>query len=69
MTQPVDPSLTPEEQAQVLDIQDRLIDLFVDRGEAVAAGNERRAESLQDEIDDLLRRRDDIRLWAIADGK
>ena len=69
MTQRVDPSLTPEEQAQVLDIQDRLIDLFVDRGEAVAAGNERRAESLQDEIDDLLRRRDDIRLWAIADGK
>ena len=69
MAQAVDPILTPEEQAQVLDIQDRLIELFVDRGEAVATGNAERADSLQGEIDDLLRRRDDIRLWAIADGK
>ena len=69
MTQRVDPSLTPEERAQVLDIQDRLIELFVDRGDAVAAGNQTRAESLQGEIDDLLRRRDDIRMWAIADWK
>lgn len=69
MTQPVDPPLTPEEQAQVLDIQDRLIELFVDRGEAVAAGNQPRADTLQGEIDDLMRQRDDIKMWATADGK
>lgn len=69
MTQPVDPTLTPEEQAQVLDIQDRLIELFVDCGEALAAGNQPRAEALQGEIDDLMRQRDDIKMWATADGK
>jgi hypothetical protein len=68
MTQPVDPALTPEEQAQVLDIQDRLINLLVDRGEAVAIGDRTRAGVLQDRIDDLLRERDDIKLWA-ANGK
>ena len=68
MTQPVDPALTPEEQAQVLDIQDRLINLLVDRGEAVAIGDRTRAGVLQDRIGDLLRERDDIKLWA-ANGK
>jgi len=68
MTQPVDPALTPEEQAQVLDIQDRLINLLVDRGEAVAIGDRTRAGVLQDRIDDLMRERDDIKLWA-ANGK
>ena len=69
MTRRVDAILTPEEQAQVLDIQERLIELFVDRGQAVAAGNQVHAEVLQGEIDDLMRRRDDIRMWAIADWK
>ena len=69
MTQPVEPTLTPEEQAQVLDIQDRLIGLFVDRDDALATGNTPRAGVLQGEIDDLLRQRDDIRMWATADGK
>jgi len=68
MAQPVNP-LTPEERAQVLDIQDRLIELFVYRGEAVEAGNQRRAEALQGEIDELLRQRDAIKIWATADGK
>ena len=69
MTQPVEPTLTPEEQAQVLDIQERLIGLFVDRDGALATGNTTRADALQGEIDDLMRQRDDIRMWAIADGK
>ena len=69
MTQPVEPTLTPEEQAQVLDIQDRLIGLFVDRDDARANGNAPRADTLQGEIDDLMRQRDDIKMWAIADGK
>jgi hypothetical protein len=69
MTRPVDPPLTPEEQAQVFDIQERLIELFVDREHAVAAGNQADADTLQGEIDDLLRRRDDIKMWATNDGK
>lgn len=69
MTQPVEPTLTPEEQAQVLDIQDRLIDLFVHRDDALVTGNAGRADALQGEIDDLMRQRDDIRMWATADGK
>mgnify|MGYP001370644656 CR=1 FL=1 len=58
--------LTPEEQAEVMRIQDRLIDLFIDRGDAVAVGEAARADALQDEIDQLLRERDDVRLWAAA---
>jgi hypothetical protein len=69
MTQPVEPTLTPEEQAQVLDIQDRLIELFVDREDALATGNAARADALHGEIHDLIRQRDDIRMWANADGK
>ena len=69
MTQPVEPTLTPEEQAQVLDIQERLIALFVDRDGALAAGNAARADALRGEIDDLMRQRDDVRMWATADGK
>ena len=68
MTESVNP-LTPEERAQVLDIQDRLIELFVDRGEAVEAGNPDRAEALQGEIDDLIRQREEIKTCAAADGK
>jgi hypothetical protein len=69
MSQCVDATLTPEERAQVMRIQDRLIELFVDRGDAVAAGNSARADALQDEIADLLRERDDIRMWAAAPAK
>ena len=69
MTQRVDGSLTPEERAEVMRIQDRLIELFVDRGDAVAAGNSARADTLQGEIDDLLRERDDIRIWATTPAK
>jgi hypothetical protein len=69
MTQRVDGSLTPEERAEVMRIQDRLIELFVDRGDAVAAGNSARADTLQGEIEDLLRERDDIRIWAAAPAK
>ena len=69
MTQPVEPPLTPEEQAQVLDIQERLIELFVDRDGALATGNMARADALQGAIDDLMQQRADIHMWATADGK
>jgi predicted nucleic acid-binding protein len=69
MAQRVDTGLTPEERAEVMRIQDRLIDLLVDRGDAVTAGNVARANALQGEIEDLLRERDDIRMWAAASAK
>jgi hypothetical protein len=69
MANQVDPALTPEEQAQVMDFQDRLIDLFVDRGAAVSGGDRALADELQGEIDDLLRQRDAIKMWATSDGE
>jgi uncharacterized protein Yka (UPF0111/DUF47 family) len=60
----VDSALTPEERAQLMQIQDRLIELFADRGDALASGDQENAEAMQDEIDDLLRQRDDIKSWA-----
>ena len=72
MTQPVrqtDPSeshLTVEEQAEVMRIQERLIDLFVDRGEALQTGDRMQADALQQEIQGLLRERDEIKMWASA---
>jgi hypothetical protein len=69
MTQRVNASLTPEEQAEVMRIQERVIELFGSRDAASAAGDQTRAEALQGEIDGLLRQRDDIRLWAGAPAK
>ena len=63
------PRLTPEERAEIMRVQDRLIELLVDRGDAVAAGNSARAELLLDEIDDPLRERDDVRMSAAAPAK
>ena len=69
MTQRVNSSLTPEEQAEVMHIQERVIELFGDRDTAAATGDRARAKALQGEIDDLLRERDDIRMWAGAPAK
>jgi hypothetical protein len=63
-----EPSLTPEEQAQIMEIQERLIELFAAHAEALAAGDASRAEGLKREINGLLRWRDDIKMWAGADG-
>jgi len=69
MTQRVNSSLTPEEQAEVMHIQERVIELFGDRDAAVAAGDSARADALRGEIDDLLREREDIKMWAGAPAK
>jgi hypothetical protein len=69
MTQRVNPSLTPEEQAEVMHIQERVIELFGNRDAASRAGDRARADALQGEIDGLLRERDDIKMWAGAPAK
>jgi len=57
-------SLTPEERAKVTELQDELIERFVEYRDAVAEGREARAEELQAEIDGLLREKGDIEKWA-----
>ena len=69
MTQRVNSSLTPEGQAEVMHIQERVIELFGNRDAAVAAGDSARADALRGEIDDLLREREDIKMWAGAPAK
>jgi hypothetical protein len=56
--------LTPEERARIAELQDLLIDRFVEHREAVADGQEERVKSLEAEIDSLLREKKEIEKWA-----
>ena len=56
--------LTPEEQARVMQLQDLLIERFVEHREAVAEGQEERVRMVEAEIDSLLREKEEIEKWA-----
>jgi hypothetical protein len=56
--------LTPEERARIAELQDLLIDRFVEHREAVADGQEERVKSLEAKIDSLLREKKEIEKWA-----
>ena len=56
--------LTPEERARITELQDVLIERFVDHRETVADGREARSKELQAEIDGLLREKEEIATWA-----
>jgi hypothetical protein len=56
--------LTPEEQARIIELQDLLIERFVDQREAVAEGQEDRVKTVEAEIDSLLREKEEIEKWA-----
>ena len=56
--------LTPEERARITELQDLLIDRFVEHKEAVADSREARAKELEAEIDGLLREKEEIEKWA-----
>jgi hypothetical protein len=56
--------LTPEERARIMELQDLLIDRFVEHREAVAKGQEERVKIVEAEIDSLLREKDEIEKWA-----
>jgi hypothetical protein len=56
--------LTPEEQARVMQLQDLLIERFVEQREAVAEGQEERVKTVEAEIDSLLREKEAIEKWA-----
>jgi hypothetical protein len=55
---------TSEEQARITELQDLLIDRFVEHREATAAGQEERVKIVEAEIDSLLREKDEIEKWA-----
>jgi hypothetical protein len=58
--------LTPEERARIAELQDLLIDRFVEQREATAEGQEERVRRLEAEIDDLLREKEEVGKWATA---
>ena len=58
--------LTPEERARIAELQDLLIDRFVEHREAVAEGQAARVKTLEGEIDDLLREKEEVEKWATA---
>jgi hypothetical protein len=56
--------ITPEEQARIIELQDLLIERFVEQREAVAEGQEERVKTVEAEIDSLLREKEEIEKWA-----
>jgi hypothetical protein len=56
--------LTPEERARIAEIQELLIDRFVEHREATAEGEDERVKRLGAEIDDLLREKEEVERWA-----
>ena len=56
--------LTLEERARITELQDQLIDRFVEHREAKAEGEEERVKELEAEIDNLLREKQEVERWA-----
>jgi hypothetical protein len=56
--------LTPEERARIAELQDLLIDRFIEHREAAANGQEERVKTLEAEIGSLLSEKEEIERWA-----
>jgi len=56
---------TPEEQARITELQDLLIERFVEHREATAKGQEERVQTVEAEIDSILREKEEIEKWAV----
>ena len=52
--------LTPKERAELMRIQDRLIELYVEQREVKTAGDSSRADAIAEEIDELQKQRGEI---------
>ena len=57
--------LTPEERVRITELQDLLIERFVEHREAVAEGQQERVKSVEAEIDRVLREKEEILKWAV----
>jgi hypothetical protein len=58
--------LTPEERARVTEIQDLLIDRYVEQKEALIRGHKTRVIEIQSEIKELHHEVEKIKEWADA---
>jgi hypothetical protein len=58
--------LAPEERARITEIQDLLIERFVERKEAIGEGQEVRAKELEAEIYELQREKENVTRWAVG---
>jgi hypothetical protein len=58
--------LTREERARIMELQDLLIERFVEHREATTDGLEERVATLEAEIDSLLREKKEIEVWAVV---
>jgi DNA-directed RNA polymerase subunit E'/Rpb7 len=56
--------LTPEERARITEIQDSLIDRYVEQNEALEKGDNVRAKEIGLEIKELQREKEKIKEWA-----
>jgi hypothetical protein len=56
--------LTPEERARITEIQDFLIDRYVEQREAVEKGDDARVNEIALEIKELQREKEEIKEWA-----
>jgi hypothetical protein len=56
--------LTSEERARITELQDLVIDRFVEHRQAVADGENERVKTLEAEIDSFLREKTEIEKWA-----
>ncbi len=56
--------LTPEERARIMEIQDLLIDRYIELKEAVQNDNKVRAKKIEIEIRELLYEKEEIESWA-----
>jgi hypothetical protein len=56
--------LSPEEQARITDIQDLLIERYVEQKEALEEGKQARAPEIEFEIKELKREIETIKEWA-----
>ena len=56
--------LGPEERARITDIQDLLIEQFVEHKEAIEEGQQVRAKELEAEINELQSEKQNVKRWA-----
>jgi molybdenum-dependent DNA-binding transcriptional regulator ModE len=60
--------LTPEERARITEIQDLLIERYVEHKEAIEEGQKVRAKELEAEIDELQREKENVTRWAAVES-
>jgi hypothetical protein len=60
--------LTPEERAQITEIQDLLLERFVARKKAIENDDISRVRELQREIEDLQREKENVMKWTTVES-